>query len=79
MNHPLDPLSAEEIRRVSAIVRRDRGVGAGWRFASIELKEPAKAELSPSRRLSPVSWPGGRPSSSAGTAPTARRTGPPCR
>jgi primary-amine oxidase len=45
VNHPLDPLSAEEIRRVSAIVRRDRGVGAGWRFASIELKEPAKAEL----------------------------------
>ena len=45
MNHPLDPLSAEEIRRVAAIVRRDRGVGAGWRFASIELKEPAKAEL----------------------------------
>jgi len=45
VNHPLDPLSAEEIRRVSAIVRRDRGVGAGWRFASIELKEPAKADL----------------------------------
>ncbi|HZZ52697.1 MAG TPA: tyramine oxidase, partial [Trebonia sp.] len=45
MNHPLDPLSADEIRRVSAIVRRDRGVGAGWRFASIELKEPAKADL----------------------------------
>ena len=77
VNHPLDPLSAEEIRRVAAIVRRDRGVGAGWRFASIELKEPAKAE--PARRLSPVSWQGGRPSSSAGTAPTARHTGPPCR
>jgi primary-amine oxidase len=46
VNHPLDPLSAEEIRRVAAIVRRDRGVGEGWRFASIELKEPAKAELS---------------------------------
>ena len=45
VNHPLDPLSAEEIRRVAAIVRRDRGAGAGWRFASIELKEPAKAEL----------------------------------
>jgi len=43
--HPLDPLSAEEIRRVAAIVRRDRGVGDGWRFASIELKEPAKADL----------------------------------
>jgi primary-amine oxidase len=45
VTHPLDPLSAEEIRRVSAIVRRDRGVGAGWRFASVELKEPAKADL----------------------------------
>jgi primary-amine oxidase len=45
VTHPLDPLSAEEIRRAAAIVRRDRGVGAGWRFASIELKEPAKAEL----------------------------------
>ncbi|HEX3515328.1 MAG TPA: primary-amine oxidase [Trebonia sp.] len=45
MTHPLDPLSAEEIRRAAAIVRRDRGVGAGWRFASIELKEPAKADL----------------------------------
>src|SRR6202000_1878829 len=45
VTHPLDPLSAEEIRRVSAIVRRDRGVGAGWRFASIELKEAAKADL----------------------------------
>ncbi len=45
MTHPLDPLSAEEIRRVAAAVRRDRGVGDGWRFASIELKEPAKADL----------------------------------
>jgi primary-amine oxidase len=43
--HPLDPLSAEEIGRAAAIVRRDRGVGDGWRFASIELKEPAKADL----------------------------------
>jgi primary-amine oxidase len=43
--HPLDPLSADEIRRAAAIVRRDRGVGDGWRFASIELKEPAKADL----------------------------------
>ena len=43
--HPLDPLSAEEIRQAAAIVRRDRGVGDGWRFASIELKEPDKADL----------------------------------
>lgn len=40
--HPLDPLTAEEIRQAAAIVRRDRGVGPGWRFASIELREPVK-------------------------------------
>jgi primary-amine oxidase len=45
VNHPLDPLSAAEIRQAVAIVRRDRGVGDGWRFASIELKEPAKDVL----------------------------------
>jgi primary-amine oxidase len=45
VNHPLDPLSAEEIRQAAAVVRRDRGVGESWRFASIELKEPAKADL----------------------------------
>jgi primary-amine oxidase len=38
--HPLDPLTTEEIKQVAAIVRRERG--AGWRFASIELREPAK-------------------------------------
>jgi primary-amine oxidase len=43
--HPLDPLTAEEIAEVAAIVRRDQGVGAGWRFASIELREPAKDVL----------------------------------
>jgi primary-amine oxidase len=41
--HPLDPLSADEIREAVAIVRRERGVGERWRFASIELREPAKA------------------------------------
>ena len=46
--HPLDPLTAEEIREVAGIVRRDRGVGdggSGWRFASIELREPDKEIL----------------------------------
>jgi primary-amine oxidase len=42
VEHPLDPLSAEEIGTVAAIVRRDQGVGPGWRFASIELREPSK-------------------------------------
>ncbi|HXC80963.1 MAG TPA: primary-amine oxidase [Trebonia sp.] len=45
MTHPLDPLTAGEISKAAAIVRRDRGVGDGWRFASIELREPAKADL----------------------------------
>jgi len=45
VTHPLDPLSAEEIRRAAGILRRDRGIGGNWRFASIELKEPAKADL----------------------------------
>jgi len=44
-SHPLDPLSADEIRQAAAIVRRDRAIGDTWRFASIELKEPAKADL----------------------------------
>jgi len=40
--HPLDPLSAAEFRQVVAVLRRDRGVDEAWRFASMELKEPAK-------------------------------------
>jgi primary-amine oxidase len=43
--HPLDPLGPEEIRQAAAILRRDRGVGPGWRFASIELREPPKAAV----------------------------------
>ncbi|HEX3964520.1 MAG TPA: hypothetical protein VHZ03_49060, partial [Trebonia sp.] len=56
MSHPLDPLTAGEIRRAAAIVRSDRGVGDGWRFASIELREPAKEELS--RLAQPALEPG---------------------
>jgi primary-amine oxidase len=40
--HPLDPLSADEIRQAAAILRRDQGVSERWRFASIELREPSK-------------------------------------
>jgi primary-amine oxidase len=43
--HPLDPLTAEEIRQAAAVLRRDRGIGGSWRIASIELREPAKAAL----------------------------------
>jgi primary-amine oxidase len=44
-SHPLDPLSADEIRQAAAIVRRERTIGDTWRFASIELKEPSKDAL----------------------------------
>ena len=43
--HPLDPLSGDEFRTVAAILAREQGVGQGWRYASIELAEPSKAEL----------------------------------
>lgn len=43
--HPLDPLSAEEFRTVTAILGSEQGVGDGWRYASIELAEPTKSEL----------------------------------
>jgi len=46
----LDPLSADEFATAAAILRREHevqagGPGLGWRFASIELAEPTKAEL----------------------------------
>ncbi|HJX45083.1 MAG TPA: primary-amine oxidase [Geodermatophilus sp.] len=40
--HPLDPLDADEFRAAAAVLRREKGVDERWRFASIELKEPAK-------------------------------------
>jgi len=59
-SHPLDPLTAGEIRQVAQIVRRDRELGDSWRFASIELAEPAKdalaAGLVTSREAIAVGW-----------------------
>ena len=59
-SHPLDPLTAEQIRQVAQIVRRDRELGDSWRFASIELAEPAKdalaAGLVTSREAIAVGW-----------------------
>ena len=43
--HPLDPLDADEIRQTAAILRRDEQLGGSWRFAAIELREPAKADV----------------------------------
>lgn len=79
--HPLDPLTAGEIRQAAAIVRRDRRVGGTWRFASIDLKEPAKGVLPALeagrqasreaivvRRWRPGWWGSGRRSGGLGTA-----------
>jgi primary-amine oxidase len=54
LDHPLDPLTADEIRAVAAILRRDKGVDEGWRFASIELKEPPKSVVRSWRPGAPV-------------------------
>src|SRR5262249_36106826 len=43
--HPLDPLSADEIRQAVAILRHEHDLGPTWRFACVTLEEPAKAWL----------------------------------
>jgi primary-amine oxidase len=58
--HPLDPLSAQEIRAAAATVRREHATTDGWRFAVIDLHEPAKHELTadpaPPRVAEVVCW-----------------------
>jgi primary-amine oxidase len=56
VTHPLDPLTADEIGQAAAIVRRDKGITDSWRFASIELKEPAKAAPRDGRDALVVCW-----------------------
>ena len=43
--HPLDPLSADEVRAAAEIIRRERATTDSWRFASLDLAEPAKADM----------------------------------
>jgi primary-amine oxidase len=43
--YPLDPLSGDEFTAVASILQREHGVGDGWRYASIEMIEPSKAQL----------------------------------
>ena len=75
--HPLDPLTADEIRQAAAILRRDRGVGERWRFASIELREPAKEVVRAWRDAATRS--SARRAWCAGTATTAGPTRRSCR
>lgn len=45
--HPLDPLSAEEIRTVTAVLARERGVARpARRFAAVEVVAPTRAASS---------------------------------
>ncbi|HWF55491.1 MAG TPA: primary-amine oxidase [Solirubrobacteraceae bacterium] len=43
--HPLEPLSAEEIRRAVAILRGERRLAETVRFSTVELLEPPKADV----------------------------------
>jgi primary-amine oxidase len=52
--HPLEPLTAAEFRQTVSVLRRARGLDASWRFAGIELLEPAKATVRAWRRGEPV-------------------------
>ena len=55
MTHPLDPLSADEIRQVAALLRKEKGVARpDWRIAAIELREPAKDTVRTHRPGDPV-------------------------
>jgi primary-amine oxidase len=38
--HPLHPLTAEEIERAVAEVRKQKSLGESWRFVSLALAEP---------------------------------------
>jgi primary-amine oxidase len=43
VSHPLDPLSADEVAAAASIVRAAHDLGAGMRFETIVLREPATA------------------------------------
>ena len=43
--HPLDPLSAQEVTAAVGILRTQGPAGANLRFVSVNLQEPAKVEL----------------------------------
>ncbi len=43
--HPLDPLAAEEFTTVAKVLAQTCDVGSHWRYTSIELAEPSKADI----------------------------------
>ena len=51
--HPLEPLSADEIREAVAILRAGGLLGEAARFVTIELREPAKEAVLDWEQLAP--------------------------
>ena len=47
--HPLDPLTADEIRQAVKIVRQDRRATSAMRFVSVGLQEPPRHDAAPAR------------------------------
>jgi len=45
VRHPLEPLTAEEIKAASQILKQDRGLAPSARFVYITLQEPAKGAV----------------------------------
>ncbi|MGL4551325.1 MAG: primary-amine oxidase [Gemmataceae bacterium] len=45
MRHPLEPLSADEVRQAVALLKREGKVTPTTRFVSVSLKEPPKAAV----------------------------------
>lgn len=43
--HPLEPLSAEEVKAATAILKAERGLGESWRFVFVMLHEPSKEAI----------------------------------
>ena len=43
--HPLEPLDEAEFRQTVSVIRREKSLSEAWRFASIELREPPKADV----------------------------------
>jgi primary-amine oxidase len=54
MRHPLEPITAEEIRTAVKTVRSDPRVNDGARFATVTLDEPSKSTLSAYRPGDPI-------------------------
>jgi primary-amine oxidase len=54
VGHPLDPLSADEVARVAAILRARPGLGPRVRFIAIGLREPTRQDLAAAATGQPV-------------------------